>query len=480
MWPGAWPAATALGRRRLRPPGRGPAAGAPGRHRQERGPVPGDAGPGRPGLVAHRAGRRHRERGGMLARTCVTGGQTVPCWYVDPPGPRAPTGGRWTTCRAARLPRERRRCRLRSTWSSGTASRSGTSWPSTPATWWNIQGRRQLGLNARPRDGQPGSGIQWFEATDLCDTALPEMAAPAAASVAPPATDAAAPARTPAAPVPAGPRRCCAGRRSRSRRCSACCGSARGRRPLRLLSEPCITRCGHGSVEVTASDRVRPGDRRADDATTGSRSRRGGPRLDRGEAQPSHPLLARDAAAAARPPARCARRTATGRGHARSRWESRRPSCRRTQGRAGGAARPAGPRRRGAGPARRPGAGTRCRAGRRPVAPLPRRPGVAAGARGCPGRGPGARLPDGHRRRLPPAPEAELTRRSVLLPDFAARRRLCVAPRAGPVLRRRRPPQPPRRVEADRPASTAPGPRCCSRSTAGPGSWARSRARLTR
>jgi hypothetical protein len=145
--------------------------------------------------------------GGMVARTCVTGGQTVPCWYVDPSQAQ---GANWWALDDP----------------SGGAPASGEA--PLPAPFYvvkrdgfeerhfmaidtgypvNIQGRRQLGLNARPRDGQPGSGIQWFEATDLCDTARPEMGcAPAAASVAPPATDAAAPAEDPpAAPVTAGP-----------------------------------------------------------------------------------------------------------------------------------------------------------------------------------------------------------------------------------------------------------------------------------
>jgi hypothetical protein len=58
----------------------------------------------------------------------------------------------------------------------------------------NLSGRRRLGLNARPRDGQPGSGIQWFDSSDLCDTARPEL------GCAPPS-----PAPEPQAAVPAAP-----------------------------------------------------------------------------------------------------------------------------------------------------------------------------------------------------------------------------------------------------------------------------------
>jgi hypothetical protein len=144
--------------------------------------------------------------GGMVTRTCVTGGQTLPCWYIDPSKAQ---GANW--------------------WSlddpSGGAPASGEA--PLPAPFYvvkrdgfeerhfmtidtgyrvNLQGRRQLGLNARPRDGQPGSGIQWSDSSDLCDTARPEMGcgSPPPAPATPPATElAAAPAEDPqGAPAP--------------------------------------------------------------------------------------------------------------------------------------------------------------------------------------------------------------------------------------------------------------------------------------
>lgn len=39
----------------------------------------------------------------------------------------------------------------------------------------DISGKRLLGQNARPRDGQPRSGVRWFASSDLCDTSRPEL-----------------------------------------------------------------------------------------------------------------------------------------------------------------------------------------------------------------------------------------------------------------------------------------------------------------
>ena len=113
--------------------------------------------------------------GGMVARICVTSGQTLPCWYIDPSKAQ---GANWWALDDP----------------SGGAPGSGEA--PLPAPFYvierdgfeerhfmsidtgypqNLAGRRQLGLNARPRDGQPGSGIQWYDASDVCDTARPEM-----------------------------------------------------------------------------------------------------------------------------------------------------------------------------------------------------------------------------------------------------------------------------------------------------------------
>ncbi|HET6951626.1 MAG TPA: hypothetical protein VFI47_14690, partial [Acidimicrobiales bacterium] len=56
-----------------------------------------------------------------------------------------------------------------------------------------IRARRLLGANARPRDGQAQSGLEWIDWSDLCDTARPETgcAPPPAPPPAPPAPAAA-------------------------------------------------------------------------------------------------------------------------------------------------------------------------------------------------------------------------------------------------------------------------------------------------
>jgi len=138
--------------------------------------------------------------GGMVARTCVTSGQTLPCWYIDPSKAQ---GANWWALDDP----------------SGGAPGSGEA--PLPAPFYvierdgfeerhfmsidtgypqNLAGRRQLGLNARPRDGQPGSGIQWYDASDVCDTARPEMGcAP------PPPSAAPVEGETAAAPLPIDP-----------------------------------------------------------------------------------------------------------------------------------------------------------------------------------------------------------------------------------------------------------------------------------
>jgi len=138
--------------------------------------------------------------GGMVARICVTSGQTLPCWYIDPSKAQ---GANWWALDDP----------------SGGAPGSGEA--PLPAPFYvierdgfeerhfmsidtgypqNLAGRRQLGLNARPRDGQPGSGIQWYDASDVCDTARPEMGcAP------PPPSAAPVEGETAAAPLPIDP-----------------------------------------------------------------------------------------------------------------------------------------------------------------------------------------------------------------------------------------------------------------------------------
>jgi hypothetical protein len=149
--------------------------------------------------------------GGMVPRTCVTGGQTLPCWYVDPSKAQGanwwalddPTGGDPGSGEAP-LPAPFYVVK-RDGFEERHFMALDTGYPV------NLSGRRQLGLNARPRDGQPGSGIQWFDTSDLCDTARPEMGCalppPPPAPATPEAVPAAAaaepdPAATPDAPAP--------------------------------------------------------------------------------------------------------------------------------------------------------------------------------------------------------------------------------------------------------------------------------------
>jgi hypothetical protein len=136
--------------------------------------------------------------GGMVKRRCLSGGKPLTCWYVDP---RRAQGARW--------------------WATsdpgGGAVASGMAPLSAPfyvvkrngfeeRHWMaedtgyraDLAARRRLGFNARPMDGQPGSGLQWFGASNLCDPARPEMG-----RTPPPLKPAAKPASKAPAPKPA-------------------------------------------------------------------------------------------------------------------------------------------------------------------------------------------------------------------------------------------------------------------------------------
>jgi hypothetical protein len=113
--------------------------------------------------------------GGMEHRTCVLGGQTVTCSYIDASKAQGanwwatddPTGGAVASGEAP-LPAP-----------FYVVKRDGFEerhWMSLDTGYpINLSARRLLGQNARPRDGQPQSGLQWFEGSDLCDTTRPEM-----------------------------------------------------------------------------------------------------------------------------------------------------------------------------------------------------------------------------------------------------------------------------------------------------------------
>ena len=111
----------------------------------------------------------------MAERQCLIRGRPLTCRYVDP---RRAQGAHW--------------------WATsdpgGGAVASGMAPLSAPSyvvkrngfeeRHWlaentgyrvDLATRRRLGFNARPMDGQPRSGLQWFGASNLCDPARPEM-----------------------------------------------------------------------------------------------------------------------------------------------------------------------------------------------------------------------------------------------------------------------------------------------------------------
>lgn len=130
--------------------------------------------------------------GGMQARTCVSGGEQVDCHYIDPGQAQGanwwavddPTGGAVASGEApltAPFYVIKRNGYEERHWLA-----EDTGYPV------DISARRRLGQNARPIYGQPHSGLEWHEGSDLCDTARPEMGC----------TPEPAPAPEPAAPEP--------------------------------------------------------------------------------------------------------------------------------------------------------------------------------------------------------------------------------------------------------------------------------------
>jgi hypothetical protein len=131
--------------------------------------------------------------GGMVKRECLVDGAPVTCWYIDPG--RAQGARWWATADPA-----------------GGAVASGMAPLSAPfyvverggfeeRHWMSedtgypidVAARRRLGQNARPKDGQPGSGLAWTGATHLCDPGRPEMGCSPSPQPPPPPPDAAAP-----------------------------------------------------------------------------------------------------------------------------------------------------------------------------------------------------------------------------------------------------------------------------------------------
>jgi hypothetical protein len=113
--------------------------------------------------------------GGMQNRTCLVGDGEIPCAYIDPAHAQGanwwakddPSGGAVASGEAPLtapfyvLERDGYEERH---WMS-----EDTGYP------FDLVARRRIGQNARPMDGQPQSGLQWFRGTRLCDTARPKM-----------------------------------------------------------------------------------------------------------------------------------------------------------------------------------------------------------------------------------------------------------------------------------------------------------------
>lgn len=144
--------------------------------------------------------------GGVIKHRCTLGGRTlVDCWYVNPYHAQganwwanvnldggAPTGGEAPLTAAFYVVRN-----------NGYEERH---WMAQDTRYdRSISARRVLGENARPRDGQPRSGLEWYGGSTLCDLDRPSMRCPTPPQAAKPAAKpqpAAQPKTPPAVPKP--------------------------------------------------------------------------------------------------------------------------------------------------------------------------------------------------------------------------------------------------------------------------------------
>lgn len=140
--------------------------------------------------------------GGMQTHTCLLGWTPTECYFVDP---AAAQGANW--------------------WATSNLDGGAVASGEAPLTapfyvlkrngyeerhWMaqdtgygtHLSARRLIGQNARPMDGQPQSGLEWYAASDLCDTDRPEMRCPLPTAPAAPAPAPAKP-EAPAEPEPA-------------------------------------------------------------------------------------------------------------------------------------------------------------------------------------------------------------------------------------------------------------------------------------
>jgi hypothetical protein len=116
--------------------------------------------------------------GGMRTHTCLLSGVPTPCDFVDP---AAAQGANWWAnvnidggqIAAGEAPL---------TAPFYVVKRNGYEerhWLAKDTGYdTNLSARRVIGVNARPMDAEPGSGLEWFAGSDLCDADRPELGCP--------------------------------------------------------------------------------------------------------------------------------------------------------------------------------------------------------------------------------------------------------------------------------------------------------------
>jgi hypothetical protein len=143
--------------------------------------------------------------GGMQKHRCVSGGRQIDCWYINPGAAQGanwwakvdPNGGPTASGEAPLTAPfyvvERGGYEERHWMAQDTGYRS------------HISARRLLGQNARPRDGQPQSGLAWYGGSNICDLDRRDMRCQRPAAPAAPAAPAKPAAPKPRAAAPAAP-----------------------------------------------------------------------------------------------------------------------------------------------------------------------------------------------------------------------------------------------------------------------------------
>jgi hypothetical protein len=137
--------------------------------------------------------------GGMQKHSCIVGGEPVECYYVNPAA--AQGANWWATSNVDGGAPASGEAPLTAPFyvieRNGYEERHWMAQDTGYAT--HVSAQRLIGQNARPRDGQPRSGLIWYAASNICDLDRPEMRCARAPSTAP----AAKPAAEPAANKPA-------------------------------------------------------------------------------------------------------------------------------------------------------------------------------------------------------------------------------------------------------------------------------------